>query len=459
MKKILSLLLAGLMMFALAGSTLAAGTSIFDTDNSYIYETIFGQNWYYWYLLNGGKFPSVNPLDPPEDPVDPGMSVVPNTMIPTSQTAKCPLTDCQKTGKVYLSIVNSTTYEAYVKCPDHNWAKVSGSVVPGTAATYTISTVAGIGGSINLSINNTFGSATVNKGDDVQVSIVPDYGYVIEAVYLNGYYIGKTEGFLLDDIHANYSIRAIFRKIDVTRKYTITASATGEGNVYAVVNGKSAGKFTSLTGTYADTITLRFTPTSENYKVESVSINGNSIGAASTYEVGRLHSDMTVAAKFVWDCPYTDIAKEHLAAVEYVTEIDVMGSPNLHFNTDKFMGKNTVSVRSMACYLAELADVDGKLNSVADRIAWATEKGLIADKEDLSVSATWTRACDMLAVYVRNLEKDGNVVFKDLVNAESAYAIANSMDLVTEASYKAAGKICRYDMAEICYAIALLETK
>ncbi len=455
MKKILSLLLAGLMMFALAGSTLAAGSTAFDNDLGAIYETIYGENWFYWYLVNGGKFPTISPLDP----VDPGMSVVPEKMVPTSQTAKCPLVDCQKTGKVYLSIVNSTTYEAYVDCPEHSWGKLTGSILPGTATTYTISTSAGLGGSISLSVDNTFGTATVKKGDDVVVSIIPDYGYVVEAVYLNGYYIGKMESFELNDIHANYSVRAIFRRVDITRKYTITASSTGEGNVYAVVNGKSAGKFTSLTGTYADIVTLRFTPTSKNYKVESVTINGQSIGAVSFYEVGRLAADMTVSAKFVWDCPYTDVAKEHMAAVEYVTEIDVMGSPNLHFNTDKFMGKNTVSVRSMACYLAELADVSDKLNSVADRIAWATEKGLIGDKEDLSVSTTWTRACDMLAVYVRNLEKDGNVVFKDLVNAESAYAIANSMDLVTEASYKADGKICRYDMAEICYAIALLETK
>jgi len=468
MKKLLSLLLACLMMFALAGSTLAAEKSIFDNDLGYIYETIFGKNWYYWYLLNGGKFPSVGPLDP----VDPEHSVTPNKDIPTSATAKCPhvgadgKSDCTKTGKVYYSTADNQNYVLNMYCSVHGMQSISNNIVnpgagtlPGAAATYTITTTAGIGGSINLSVNSLFGTATVKKGDDVQVSIVPDYGYVVEAVYLNGYYLGKTEGFSLDDIHANYSIRAIFRKIDVTRKYTITASSTGEGSVYAVVNGKSAGKFTSLTGTYADNVTLRFTPTNEHYKVDSVTINGTSIGAVSFYEVGRLFADMNVVAKFVWDCPYTDVAKEHMAAVEYVTEIDVMGSPNLHFNTDMFMGKNTVSVRSMACYLAELADVDNKLNTVADRIAWATKKGLIADTEDLSVSTTWTRACDMLAVYVRNLEKDGNVVFKDLVNADSAYAIAKAMDLVTEASYKADGKICRYDMAEICYAVALLETK
>ena len=463
MKKLLSLLLAGLMMFALAGSTLAVGETAYKNDLGNIYETILGQpgnNLHLLYWINGNKFPVIDTSK--EDPDDSAMNVFHNPIVPLGRKEKCPVKDCNETGDVYLIFSDALRPSAYVQCPntEHGYQLLYGTAVtPGTPTTYTVSTYAGVGGSIKLNVDSSFGTATVKRGDTVQVSIVPSYGFVVEAVYLNGYYIGKDESITLENIHANYSVKAIFRKIDLTRKYTITASSSGEGNVYAIVNGTSLGKIASLTGTYADTVTLRFTPTSKNYKVESVTINGVSIGAVSSYEVGRLLGDMNVSAKFVWDCPYSDIAKEHLAAVEYVTEIDVMGSPNLHFHTDKFMGKNTVSVRSMACYLAELADVDGKLNSVADRIAWATEKGLIADKEDLSASTTWTRACDMLAVYVRNLEKDGNVVFKDLVNAESAYAIASSMDLVTEASYKADGKICRYDMAEICYAIALLETK
>ena len=65
----------------------------------------------------------------------------------------------------------------------------------------------------------------------------------------------------------------------------------------------------------------------------------------------------------------------------------------------------------------------------------------------------------MLTVFVRNLEKDGSVVFTDLVNAKTAYDVAAKMGLVTEAAYKANGAINRYDMAEICYAISLLKTK
>ena len=65
----------------------------------------------------------------------------------------------------------------------------------------------------------------------------------------------------------------------------------------------------------------------------------------------------------------------------------------------------------------------------------------------------------MIAAFVRTLEEDGDVEFKDLAKAETAYDIARAMDLVTEASYKADKAITRYDMAEICYAVSLLETK
>lgn len=467
MKKILSLLLAGLMMFALSGAVLAGG-SIAEPNNDYVYETILGKNWYYWYLLNnygGCSKPGLPSTD--SDPIDSAMGVTPDTVIPTGYTVYCPekLTGgktCGKLCQVFYSTSDGLTYKTYGYCSEHGMFEVKSNtlkpILP--AATYTITTSAGVGGSVSVDeVANYYGTYTVKCGDTVQVSIVPDYGYVVERVYLNGYNIGSTEGFTLDDIRSNYTIQAVFRRIDVTRKYTITASANANGSVYAVVNGKSVGQFSSLIGTYADKVTLRFVPLNDNYKIESVTINGINVGAVSTYEIGRMCADMVVNATFVWDCPYSDVAKEHMDAVEYVTEIDVMGSPNVYLETNKFEGKNNVTVRAMACYFAELADVDDALDSVADRLAWATKKGLIGEKEDLSVDATWTRACEMLNVFVRNLEKDGKVVFKDLVNAKTAYDVAAEMDLVTEASYKADGKINRYDMAEICYSVAQLKTK
>lgn len=472
MKKILSLLLAGLMMFALAGSVFADPyvSSLADSNNSLVYETILGKNWYYWYLLNNyyyGECPKPGTPSTGTGAIDSAMGVTPDTMFPTSYSVTCPEKldsgkICGKICQVFYSTADGLTYKTYAYCDSHGMFEVKSNtlkpILP--ASTYTISTSTSVGGSISVSNSvNNYGTYTVKCGDSVDVSITPDYGYVVEGVYLNGYYMGKMETLSLDDIHCNFTVRAVFRRIDVTKKFTITAGAEGAGNVYAVVNGKSVGTFSSLIGTYADKVTLRFVPAGDNYQVESVTINGVNVGAVSTYEVGRMTADMVVKATFSWKNPYSDVAKEHLAAVEYVTEIDVMGSPNKYLDTDKFCGQNAVTVRAMACYLAELADVNDSLNTVSERIEWATNKGLIGEKEDLDVNTTWTRACEMLTVFVRNLEKDGSVVFTDLVNAKTAYDVAAKMGLVTEAAYKANGAINRYDMAEICYAISLLKTK
>lgn len=446
MKKFVSLLLAALMGLTMALSaaavTVTPGTQL-------PLGTIYGQNGMIWIPVGG------------LDSVDPGFTVTPNPdALYWYGKAVCPINGCKTECDVYL-LPADTTSLPYAYCKQHGFQLVNFKdvTVPGDTATYQIVTSSFAGGSVLLDGSVSIGPKTVNRGDTVTVSIVPDYGYVIAGVYLNGYYIGEMESFQLTNIHRDYSVRAIFRKVDVNRSYTITASAEGEGSVYAVVNGKSVGAISSLTGTYADKVTLRFTPVNSNYYVENVIINGVSKGKISSYEVGRMLSDLTVKATFAWNCPYTDVAKEHMDAVEYVSEINVMGSPNKHIDTDKFMGKNAVTVRAMACYLAELADVDDKLDSVAKRIEWAISKGLITDKENQYVKTTWTRACDMLNAFVRLLEKDGGFVFKALENAKTAYDVANIMDLVTEAAYKADTAITRYDMAEICYAVSLLEVK
>ena len=65
----------------------------------------------------------------------------------------------------------------------------------------------------------------------------------------------------------------------------------------------------------------------------------------------------------------------------------------------------------------------------------------------------------MLNGFVRLLEKNGSLTFKALEKADTAYAVASAMKLVTEAAYKADTAITRYDMAEICYAVSQLEVK
>ncbi len=496
MKKFVSLLLAGVMSLGMAAAV-SAETCVNDygmiadklTSNRYYdYYPWYGQNGNLLWEVEDGQFVPFNNYyywyvkyleDLKDAATDSDIFVSTETeikgmfdadMVVEYGATACPTTDkdgkaCANTScKAYL-IHTKTGYSIVVGCPAHGYQKVSDStvVLPGVinpdVKNHTVYGYATLGGSVFLNGSTSATSVSVAPGSDVTVSIVPDYGYEVKAVYINNYNVGAVESYTLKNVRGNYTVSATFSKVNVKIPYSVKASTVGEGQVYAVVDGKSVGAISSLVGTYANTVSLRFVPTdSEHYEVTGVTINGVKMGKISSYNIGRLRTNLDVTATFAWKNPYTDV-KTHLDAVEYVTVAGIMGTPNLHFDTDKFMGANGVSVKAMACYLAELADRNNKLSSVADRLDWAEAKGLIAEDEKLDVAADWQRACDMLEAFVRGLEKDNDITYRDLVNADSAYKVASAMDLVTELSYNANKNISRYDMAEICYAIAKLEIK
>ncbi len=332
-------------------------------------------------------------------------------------------------------------------CPKHGFVKVSDSY----NYYFTISLFAGYGGTVTMNAQN-----PVKAGDNRVITITPDYGYAIAAVYINGYYYGTGDTIRLESIYQDYSIQVKFRKVDTRNVYTIDTSVVGGGSVYATVNGKNAGAVSKLSVTYADTVVLRFVPSNKNYSIASVSVNGNAQGAVSTLTLKRATQNVSVAVKFQWNNPYSDV-NTHLAAVEYVTEQGIMGSPNTRFDTDKFMGNSVVSLRAFACYLAELADVNDNLDTVAERITWAKNAGIITNADDLSKTVTLREAAALVEVYVRYLERVNNTVIVDLKNVSGAQNVAVAIGFLTATQYQNNGLLTRYDMAEICYGISLLK--
>ena len=338
-------------------------------------------------------------------------------------------------------------YQPGYYCPTHGYIKSAYDV----SNYYTISLYAGYGGSMSID-----GSNPVKAGETRTITITPDYGYDIAAVYVNGYYYGVGDTVRLESIYRDYSVQVKFRKVDTRILYTIDATTVGNGSVYATLNGKSIGAITKLSVSYADTVVLRFVPAKGNYSITGVTVNGASQGAISTLTLKRASQNVSVSAKFQWNNPYSDV-KSHLAAVEYVTENGIMGSPNVRFDTDKFVGSSTVSLRAFACYLAELADVNDTLNKVSDRITWAKNAGIITDADDLTKAVTAKEAAALVEIYVRYLEKTNNVAFADLKNVTGAQNVATTIGFLSATQYQNNNLITRYDVAEICYGIYLLD--
>jgi len=448
MKRILTLLLAVLMLLGLSTSAMAALTG---PSQELIYSTIYG---------NLGFYPILRPILPsvPSDPdadVDASMGIpnLSNGSVFLGSTA-CP--SCIKTALLYYVPGEGT----YLYCTVHGWTHISSVVNPQdpNAVYYTVTATSNIGGTVILN-NAPAKSVSVKKGDPLTVSIVPHFGYEVACVYVNGYALGAVDTLPIPAVYRNYYIRVVFKAIDIHKYHNINLAAAGQGSITASVNDISVGEASSLKVNYADKVALQFNPINAHYKVEKVVVNGKNLGAIPSLELYRLNTDLDISVSFVWDNPYSDVDEKYLAAVEYVTEIDVMGSPNLYVHTDLFLGEDIINVRAMAIYLAELADVDDKLNTVSQRVTWARENGLFLKDENIYEYATVTRACDMLKTYLRLLESKNGMTFTALTKTESAYDIAAAMKLVNAASYKENAEVTRYYMAQICYAISLLEVK
>ncbi|MDM8523732.1 hypothetical protein QUF80_10210 [Desulfococcaceae bacterium HSG8] len=137
---------------------------------------------------------------------------------------------------------------------------------------YKITASAGENGNISPS-----GELIVNKGEDKVFDILPDEGYEIENVTVNGVSVGALTSYTFTDIKADHEISATFKAVTVTEQYKITASAEEGGNISpsgeVVVNKGGSYKFDILPA--------------EGYEIDEVKIDGEPLDepvAAYTFE-------------------------------------------------------------------------------------------------------------------------------------------------------------------------------
>ena len=158
---------------------------------------------------------------------------------------------------------------------DHN---ITASFVP--SATYTITSTAGSGGSINPS-----GAIVVTEGSNQIFSIVPDIGYKILNVLADGVSAGPVSSYTFSNVTSNHSISAAF---EPTPTYTITASSGSGGSVtpsgVTTVNEAASQAY-------------QITPAA-GYRIEDVLIDNVSVGPVNTYSFSNVTSNHTISASF-----------------------------------------------------------------------------------------------------------------------------------------------------------------
>ncbi len=356
----------------------------------------------------------------------------------------------------YYAYADGVLY-AYFKCSDGHYTKKIVSGYDYDDYFYSIKVITSKGGDYYVK-----GGEKAAYGEKKTITFEADRGYVLTDVYVNGEKVSFDDDEIKITVKSNTVVRAYFTKIASMKEYKITATSTNGGKITATLNGKSVTNPAKVTAKYNDKVVYRFTPASKNYTISSVKVNGKSVGTSSTYTVNGITSDTKIEVTFKWNCPYDDVKStdKYYAAIEYVTEAGILRGSNTS-NTLKpkynFNGTRAVSVKTFACALAEMADVNDKLSNNTQRLNWAEKYGLVDEDEDVSVVCNVKRACAMVDEYLEVLEDLNDIEFDDFDRDDSAKENCIAIDMVTSSVYKKNRNLTKNDLAAVLYLIANLE--
>jgi uncharacterized repeat protein (TIGR02543 family) len=203
-------------------------------------------------------------------------------------------------GNLYLSgasvIVRSNSgILAKTGCAFAGWntnANATGtSYSPGDAFTITgnvtlyahwlvsVTATAGPNGSISPS-----GSSTVTAGSNVSFTITPATNYHVSNVTDNGSSVGAVTSYAINSDTVPHTVVATF----AINTFTITSTAGLNGTIAPLGSTPVA---------YGDSLQFTITPSS-GYQVDSVSVDGVSVGAPTSYTIQNIAAPHTIDAEF-----------------------------------------------------------------------------------------------------------------------------------------------------------------
>ena len=147
--------------------------------------------------------------------------------------------------------------------------------------TYTITAIAGTGGTISPS-----GTTTVNYGSRPSYIITANAGYVIDSVLVNGTKVSITNNvYTFDSVKTNQTIRVTFK----IQTYTITATAGTGGTI------SPSGTTTVNYGSRPSYIITA----NAGYVIDSVLVNGTKVNITNNvYTFDSVKSNKTIRATF-----------------------------------------------------------------------------------------------------------------------------------------------------------------
>jgi hypothetical protein len=183
----------------------------------------------------------------------------------------------------YASISAAATYTFSNVTSNHNIVARFGR---SRAGTYTITAIAGEGGNISPS-----GVITVNRGVNQSFTIVPNTGYRIEDVKVDGVSVCAVSTYTFTKVRSNHTIQVTFT-VNTGNTFIITPIASVGGSISPAC---------PVTVNQGANQTFTITP-KRGYHVTDVKVDGLSVGVTSdvsiNYTFMNVMTDHTINANF-----------------------------------------------------------------------------------------------------------------------------------------------------------------
>jgi hypothetical protein len=185
-----------------------------------------------------------------------------------------------------------------------------------TATTFTLTASAGSGGTIS-GTNPTgkmlplSGPITAIQGTSQSFTIVPNSGFVVSSVTVDGVSVGAVTSYTFTNVLANHTISAAFQAVPT---FTITASAGANGTI------NSSGAIAVTQGSN-QSFTIA---ANSGFTVSSVTVDGASVGAVTGYTFTNVQANHTISAAFATSGSNTYLTSAYiLQAIRQVTDYAV----------------------------------------------------------------------------------------------------------------------------------------
>ncbi len=324
---------------------------------------------------------------------------------------------------------------------------------------YCVTVASSAGGDYEIS-----GGQYARYGDIKTVTFIPKTGYALNSVTVNGESVVPQNNKISFSVYGDVVVRPTYTKIVDTRDYTVTVKKTGSGSVSISKNSVYQSPSSKVVAKNTDSVVLSFIPDA-SASVLDVKVDGKSVGAVKTYSFKNLTADHTVEVIFsgvpgnAVSSGYADVEEKYAAAVDYVTTAKIMGACKTEGGKAYFCGRSAITVGDLVCALAELTDVNGKLNSDTDRLNWMVSYGIVSNKTEFSAFCDVQLACTVIKNYLEVLEDLNKISFVKLDRTATVKENAVSLNLATAKTFDGNRGLHRYDLASICRLIARLEYK